>query len=251
MSYNLFLYPTDCLSGNRISTLRSAERSATITTAMQDMIGELFDFNAELTIDSHYRPHWSQAGAIVFVTFRTKDSVSKEVLKRWHHERVAWLKRNGVTFQGDLDNALSQLPSKDANAFRKTFNRQREMHLDECHGKCVLREPKLSKIVADSLLHFDRDRYNMGDFVVMPNHVHLLAAFMSEEGMRKQFDSWLHWTATQINRAIGSSGHFWQEEPFDHLVRSNEQYEYLRSYIRQNPAKARLSEGEFYYYRAS
>ena len=91
----------------------------------------------------------------------------------------------------------------------------------------------------------------MGDFVIMPNHVHLLAAFNTEEGMRTRFDSWLHWTARKINRAIGKSGHFWQEEPFDHLVRSNEQYEYLRNYIRANPSKACLKKGEFFYHNSN
>jgi len=213
------------------------------------MIGELFDPKAELTIDAHYRPHWSQAGAIVFVTFRTKDSIPREVLLRWHREKIEWLERRGISFEGDFETAISQLAAEDANAFRKTFVRQREMHLDDCHGQCLLRDPDLSQIVADSLLHFDHDRYHMGDFIVMPNHVHLLAAFTTEERMRKQFNSWLHWTATQINRATNGSGHFWQEEPFDHLVRSNEQYEYLREYIRDNPTKARLAQPEYYYYR--
>jgi putative transposase len=57
----------------------------------------------------------------------------------------------------------------------------------------------------------------------------------------------LHYTAVKINRAIGSSGEFWQEEPFDHLVRSPEQYEYLRDYIRKNPGKAGPGPGEFIY----
>jgi putative transposase len=89
----------------------------------------------------------------------------------------------------------------------------------------------------------------MGDFVVMPNHVHLLAAFASAESLREQCDSWLHFTAFQINRAIGERGKFWHQEPFDHLVRSPEQYEYLREYIAENPIKARLRAGEFYYRR--
>jgi len=71
----------------------------------------------------------------------------------------------------------------------------------------------------------------MGDFVVMPNHVHLLAAFPTPEAMREQFDSWLHYTAFRINQHLGETGHLWQQEPFDHLVRSVEQYEYLRTYI--------------------
>ena len=89
----------------------------------------------------------------------------------------------------------------------------------------------------------------MGDFVVMPNHVHLLAAFASDDAMREQFDSWLHYTAFRINQQIGESGHFWQQEPFDHLVRSGQQYEYLRDYIADNPKKAKLREGEYIYRR--
>lgn len=67
--------------------------------------------------------------------------------------------------------------------------------------------------------------------------------------MKTQIDSWLHWTATQINRKTGIRGHFWQQEPFDHLVRSIEQYEYLRQYIADNPKKGGLREGEYIYRR--
>ena len=87
----------------------------------------------------------------------------------------------------------------------------------------------------------------MGDFVVMPNHVHLLCAFSSENALSKQCDSWLHFTARQINLKLGRKGKFWQQEPFDHLVRSPEQYEYLRKYIAENGAKAGLKENQFLY----
>ena len=129
------------------------------------------------------------------------------------------------------------------------FNRCRETKLDECLGACVLKRPELAKIVADSMLHFDGDRYQMGDFVVMSNHVHLLAAFATPEFMERQFDSWLHYTAVHINRRMGTQGKLWQQEPFDHLVRSPEQYEYLRKYIADNAAKAGLPTGSFLYRR--
>ncbi len=144
---------------------------------------------------------------------------------------------------------LPTLTDKERHDFDFHFNRCRETQLDECLGACVLKRPELAKIVADSLLHFDGDRYRMGDFVVMPNHVHLLAAFATPEIMERQFDSWLHYTAFRINPLIGSKDHFWQQEPFDHLVRSAEQYDYLRIYIAQNPEKSGLKPGEFYYRR--
>ena len=63
--------------------------------------------------------------------------------------------------------------------------------------------------------------------------------------MLEQFDSWLHYSAYRIHQTIGERGHFWQSEPFDHLVRSSEQYEYLRTYIADNPQKAKLRTGQF------
>ena len=250
------------------------------------MFGELFDPKAELFIHDRLRPHWSQAGAIVFVTFRTFDSIPKDVIQRWEREKQDWVERV-LHSRGSLrDPAPSQPQAADAAAGRFSqssskpalvrranhdyqhwskllpmltdtqrhefdfhFNRCRETKLDECLGACVLKRPELAKIVAGSLLHFDGDRYRMGDFVVMPNHVHLLAAFATPEIMERQFDSWLHFTAFRINPLIGSKDHFWQQEPFDHLVRSVEQYDYLRNYIAQNPEKASLKPGEFYYRR--
>ncbi len=104
---------------------------------------------------------------------------------------------------------------------------------------CKLREPHAAQIVVDSLLHFDNDRYLMGDFVIMPNHVHCLVVFPDASQLRKQCYSWMHFTATQINRLFGVTGSFWQEEPFDHLVRSEKQLAYLRDYIAQNPINAK------------
>jgi type I restriction enzyme R subunit len=88
----------------------------------------------------------------------------------------------------------------------------------------------------------------MTDFVVMPNHVHLLAAFANEDGMLTQCEGWKHYQAVQINRVLGTSGRFWQQDGFDHLVRSIEQFEALRRYIAGNPKKSRLQERQFRQY---
>lgn len=63
-------------------------------------------------------------------------------------------------------------------------------NLDQCHGECVLRKSELSEIVAKSLRHFDGQRYELLDYVVMPNHVHLLAVFPDEQTLLTQCDSW-------------------------------------------------------------
>lgn len=211
------------------------------------MLGSPFDPKAEFLIHENCRPHWSQAGTVVFITFRAHDAIPREVLLCWEREKQEWLRLRGEIADEHWSKILPRLSEVQRAEFQKYFGQCRETFLDSCHGRCLLRRPDLAKIVADSLLHFDGSRYRLGDFVVMPNHVHLLAVFASPDSLVKQCDSWLHYTATQINRAIGERGKFWQPEPFDHLVRSPEQYEHLRKYIADNPSKARLTPGEYIY----
>jgi hypothetical protein len=90
-------------------------------------------------------------------------------------------------------------------------------HLDACHGECVLKRPDFHDLVADSLRKFDQAQYDLTDFVVMPNHVHVLVAFADEQSMLAQCESWKRYTATRINAALGRSGRFWQQDGFDHL----------------------------------
>lgn len=235
-----------------LSTLTKARfRGEKADTSQGDtpMFGEAFDPRADIHTYEHWRPHWSQPGVVVFITFRMADSIPREVLERWEREKQEWLRVHGYDARQHWSKVMPQLTDKHRSEFLKEFNRCREECLDTCHGACVLRNPALSKIVGDSLLKFDGDRYRMGDFVVMPNHVHLLAVFPNADGMKTQCDSWLHFTAFKINPLIGAKGKFWQQEPFDFLVRSAEQYEYLREYIAKNPEKARLKPGEFLYRR--
>ncbi|QDV11894.1 hypothetical protein CA51_17700 [Rosistilla oblonga] len=214
------------------------------------MIGELFDPKAELFIHEHCRPHWSQVGAIVFITFRTADSIPKEVIERWEREKQDWLERKGLSITGQhWSQIVPTLDDSIREMFNRNFDRCREDCLDTCLGECVLRRPALAKIVGDALLYFDAIRYRMGDFIVMPNHVHALVAFSTPEALATQTDSWLHYTAFEINKTLDRKGKFWQQEPFDHLVRSPEQYDYLRDYIQYNPQKAGLNPGEYLYRR--
>ncbi len=186
---------------------------------------------------------------MVFITFRTEDSIPREGILRWEGEKQGWLRAHGSPNAGHWSDVVPILPDKERAEFQRQFQRCREEFLDTCQGACLLRQPALAQIVSDSLLRFDRDRYRLGDFVVMPNHVHLLVAFGSESGLKDQCASWLRYTARQINLATEQSGKFWQQEPFDHLVRSPEQYDYLRKYIADNPQKANFRPSEFLYRR--
>jgi len=170
----------------------------------------------------------------------------KAVVDNWRWERWQWLREHHIDpMLPNWQHELEQLDKRLQSEFHETFSARWHDELDKCLGECVLGQPVLARIVADSLKHFDGQRYELTDFVVMPNHVHLLAAFPDEEQMLKQCDSWKHFTAAQVNRHLQRKGRFWQQDGFDHLVRSEEQFEHLKLYIAENPAKAGLGPGEF------
>jgi REP element-mobilizing transposase RayT len=173
----------------------------------------------------------------------------KPILAAWHWERNQWLRDHGIDPScTDWQEQLIKLGHDTARECLDTFWNRWHDALDAGHGACVLRAPELAKTVARSLRHADGKRYLLLDFIIMPNHVHFLAAFPDEKAMLDQCESWKHFTATQINRYIHSKGRFWQSDAFDHLVRSEEQFQYLRRYIANNPTKAHIPRASAIHY---
>ena len=211
---------------------------------------EFFDPHGDVTVYYRRLPHWDQPGVMCFITWRTVDSIPADVLRRWRVERAVWLRQQGIDPQAaKWREHLRGLPAAARREYHARFTSPWMECLDECHGACVLRQPKLSAIVAENLLHRDGVEYEVSEFVVMPNHVHVLAQFRSEGGMNVCCRNWKHYTSRRINDVLGRSGHFWQAESFDHLVRSAAQFEYLRGYIERNPIVAHLRRDEFRHYR--
>jgi len=205
-----------------------------------------FDRNADSLVTKRNLPHIDMPGYSTFVTFRLADSMPREVVQKWHDEIESWLKEHhlgeqsveDVLVANDIDESLK-------NELRRFKNRKWHGHLDDCHGDCVLGAPQPRKLVEESLLHFDGQRYDLERFVIMPNHVHLLIQMRQGFLLRKQLTETLRYTARCVNSLLKQDGTFWQSEPFDHVVRSEAQFEYLQQYIVDNPEKARLSEGEY------
>ncbi|HVC95411.1 MAG TPA: transposase [Pirellulales bacterium] len=211
---------------------------------------EFFDREADVAISEGRLPHWEQSGKTYFITFRTADSMPADVFERWHQKRRDGLLRHGIDLHDEnWSDRLAELEWRFQRQFHETISREFHQHLDSGYGKCVLRQRELGEIVAKSLRHFDGERYRKGDFVVMPNHVHALVQLWGDTRLKKQCYSWKKYTATQINRALGGEGEFWQKESFDHLVRGSDQFERIRRYIADNPANARLKPGEYTHYR--
>ncbi len=179
-----------------------------------------------------YLPHWTREGAIYSVTFRLADSVPAPVLEAWRLERA------------DLETAARR-PARPltANEYEKLISlhsEKIEAYLDSGAGACYLRMTEVAMIVSAALRHFDGERYELHDWCVMPNHVHVILRPLVGHTLENILHSWKSYTATAANRLLGRGGEFWQPEYYDHLIRDEADYHHAVDYVRRNPEKAGL-----------
>src|SRR5438045_3051197 len=101
---------------------------------------ELFDAQNDVRITCGNLPHWYQPGVTYFITFRTEDSLPKDVAERWHRQRDDWLRRHGIdpvsiTWKADLGRLSGAFQCE----FHKRFSEEYLSLLDKGHGECVLK----------------------------------------------------------------------------------------------------------------
>ena len=108
-------------------------------------------------------------------------------------------------------------------------------------GPSFLRRPEIAEIVVAAMHDGDQrfHRYQLHSYVVMPNHVHLLVT------PRVVATRWLAslkgFTAYRANELLRRHGQaFWQEESYDHLIRTEAEFDRIRCYIENNPVAAGL-----------
>ncbi len=113
----------------------------------------------------------------------------------------------------------------------------------ECAGSSYMRMPAIAQAVTAAIRKGAPADYRLHTWVVMPNHVHLLLTPHIEPSitLRRLKGA----SARDANDLLGLTGQpFWQAESYDHLVRSQTEFERIESYIIQNPVRARLAQSE-------
>jgi REP element-mobilizing transposase RayT len=114
--------------------------------------------------------------------------------------------------------------------------------LDEAReGPLYLRQPVVAAMIVEAIQYNAAilGHYALHAFVVMPNHVHLLATPVVP--LPKLTKSLKGITAKRANAILALTGNpFWQEETFDRTVRNQQEFEKIRNYIEANPVRAGL-----------
>jgi REP element-mobilizing transposase RayT len=167
-------------------------------------------------------PHWQPEGATFFVTWRLFGSLP--VQKRTARNGCATGNQPKVETPGErfvrLDRAL------DRTAI----------------GPHWLRIPSVVDRVVDLILKGERELeyFSLHAFVIMPNHAHLLMT--PKRPLHRIMNGIKGSTANAANTILGRKGKpFWQDESFDHWVKTEKEFGNIFRYIERNPVSAGLA----------
>jgi type I restriction enzyme R subunit/putative DNA methylase len=206
-----------------------------------------------------YLPHFDSPYVIQHITYRLADSLPRAVLEQ---------------IQTELRTSIQDEDQ------RQTALRQRvETYLDAGNGSCVLQEPEVAACVVDTWHRFDGKRYHLLEWVVMPNHCHVLIEPFEGTPLGKIVLSWKNYTARFINeyksrtgvrlsqddrtrvrlsqddrarvrpiqddrtgvRPTPNGSQVWQREYWDRFIRDEHHFEAVKKYIIMNPVQAGLA----------
>jgi REP element-mobilizing transposase RayT len=136
-----------------------------------------------------------------------------------------------------------------------TFYRRRLPHLQRDNKPhfvtfCTFQRCQLSEqareIVMNSCLHDNGTRYDLLAAVVMPDHVHMILIPLINDQERRVWllpeilDAVKGASAHLINKNLSRRGPVWQQESFDHVLRSSENLDAKIQYVLENPVRRGL-----------
>lgn len=163
--------------------------------------------------DFHRRlPHWNRSDTPCFVTWRLAGSLPVFVV-------ADCFTADGAKFvQADrlLDASIS--------------------------GPRWLMRTDVANEVRETLLWGEREgEYQLGSWVLMPNHVHL--TILPRRELSKAISLIKARTAKRANRLLArTSQRFWAKDYYDHWMRIRSEEHRIAHYIEENPVKAGLCE---------
>lgn len=160
-----------------------------------------------------YLPHYDAPGVMQMLTLRLVDSLPASRRTEWEYL---------LTIENDRER-------------RKRL----ESYLDRGLGECWLRQPAIATLAENALRFFDGQRYALGAWVIMPNHLHLLVQVW-DTPMSELIKSWKDFVAREANKLLGRRGTFWEREYLDTLIADEEHRQTAVRYIESNPVKAGL-----------
>jgi putative transposase len=183
-------------------------------------------------------PHYQLPGARLFVTFRLAGSLPKIIIQQLIEEKT----RLDAKF-ATLEETKKKI--EEDQSWRYLFGKMDETLSKQSSGPLWLNNHEIATIVAESLHFCNNRQYELDAYCIMPNHVHLVCMpLLQEDGSYIAISRIMltikGFTARKANQLLNRQGAFWEHENYDRVIRDNEEWRRIVTYIQMNPVKAGL-----------
>ena len=248
-----------------------------------------FKFNSNQWHSRGYLPHYETHEKYQFITYRLDDALpktnitqelinetpstptsSKSLLETpeitaQNQQNITPLEAPHVLSKNDQNINLLGAPQSLAASKNNTQHRKYiEDSLDHGYGSCILSNPAIAQEIISGWSYFDKKRYDLIAYVVMPNHVHLLIKAYDKWPLGALVHSWkqhattfiknhadiwktyeqswhnIHSKAARDCGAPSKRPHIWQREYWDRFIRDENHFKKTVDYIHLNPVKSGL-----------
>jgi putative transposase len=107
---------------------------------------------------------------------------------------------------------------------------------------CILQSKRMASLFTEVLNHYrEAGRYRLHEYVVMPNHFHLLITPIPPVSLEKAVQFIKGGFSYRAKRELGMKGEIWQTSFYDRRVRDGGEYLRFRHYIHMNPVRRGLA----------
>ena len=109
-------------------------------------------------------------------------------------------------------------------------------------GRGLLQSERAANLFLNTILSYrDAGKFQVHEFVIMPNHVHLLITPGENVTIERAIQFIKGGFSFRARKELGIVTEIWQRGYIDHRVRDPADYAQHREYIRANPIRARLA----------
>jgi type I restriction enzyme R subunit/putative DNA methylase len=182
---------------------------------MQEEVGQVGQAVSPAQSKEFYRrhlPHWHPAETFLFLTWRLFGSLPRQAEPSPSQETAG---RSFLKLDREIDRAV--------------------------WGPTWLRDRRIASLVVQTLVAGETERkfYQLRAYAVMPNHMHVV---LLPKVALPAITRWLKGsTARRANQTLARTGQrFWQDESYDHWIRTQSELERIVRYVERNPVSAGL-----------
>lgn len=188
-------------------------------------------------------PHFQPPNTTFHTVFRLAGSLPDAVVRQLMRDRLREEKR------------IARISSRTGR--RTAYHEHQRLYFERFDGMLDrastgprwLADPRLACVVMDGLRFRDGREYDLHAFTLMSNHVHLVIGIgdavpprrLDRYRLTSLLQSLKWYTARRCNEILARTGSFWHHESYDHVIRSDGEFERTIWYVVGNPVNAGLT----------